>query len=107
MPCVGAERLPITFEQLHLAVDGEHFFDESPPEMQQPHRKRSLVLGPERRAGFLKKLAQVGAQFDDSRRLTATGGARFKQDAVGDFAGTTKALLIGEAVVSAEAANGA
>ena len=44
VPGVGSERLSVALEQLHLAVDGEHLFDEGSPEVEQAHRKRSLVL---------------------------------------------------------------
>jgi hypothetical protein len=44
MPCVASERLSVALEQLDLAVDGEHLFDEGSPEVEQAHRKGFLVL---------------------------------------------------------------
>jgi hypothetical protein len=39
-----SNRLPVTLEQFHLAVDGEHLLDECPPEVQQPQWESSLIL---------------------------------------------------------------
>ncbi len=44
VPRIGSERRLVALEQFHFAVDGEHFFDEGPPEMQQAQGKASLVV---------------------------------------------------------------
>src|SRR6266403_3370429 len=44
VPRIGSERRLVALEQFHLAVDGEHFLDEGPPEMQQAQGKASLVV---------------------------------------------------------------
>ena len=44
VPRIGSERRLVALEQFHFSVDGEHFFDEGPPEMQQAQGKASLVV---------------------------------------------------------------
>jgi hypothetical protein len=44
VPGVCSNRLPVTLEQFHLAVDGEHLLDECPSEVQQPQWESSLIL---------------------------------------------------------------
>lgn len=106
VPGVGSERRFVTLENFHFAVDGEHFFDEGSPEVQQPQGKASLVVRTERRMRFLEELSQIGAQLDDGRGLATAGGAGFEEDAIGDFAGAAEALGVGEAVVAAESPDG-
>ena len=45
------------------------------------------------------------AQFDGRGRLAAAGGAGFHQDATRNFARSAEKLLVGEAVIAAEAAD--
>jgi len=48
MAGIAAKRAPVTFEQFDFAVNGKHLLDEGSPEMQEPHGKRTLVVGAER-----------------------------------------------------------
>lgn len=105
VPCVAPKRLAVALEQLHLAVDGEHLLDERPPEVEQPHRKRSFVFCAQGQACLLQKLTQVGAQIDNGGRFATACRAGFNQHAVRDFAGAAEALRIEEAVISAESAD--
>jgi hypothetical protein len=47
----------------------------------------------------------VRAQFDSRCGLAAAGGAGFHQDATRNFARSAEPLLVGEAVIAAEAAD--
>src|ERR1017187_7670873 len=106
VPRVGAERLSVALEQFNLAVNGEQFLDERPPEVEQPHRKRSFVLRAQRDARLLQKLAEVRAQFDGDSRFPAAGAARLYQHAVGNLAGSAEKLRVRETVIAPESADG-
>src|SRR5260370_27505210 len=106
VPRIGSKRCLVALENFHLAVDGEHLFDEGSPEMQQAQGKRSLVVRAERLMCFLEELSEIGAQLDNSGGLAAAGGAGFEEYAVGDFAGAAEALRVGEAVVAPESGDG-
>ena len=105
MPRVGAERQFVAFQQLDLAMDGKHFLNESPAEMQQPHGKCRFIVRAKGGAGLGQELTEVRPQVDGSRRLAAAGGAGFEQYPVRDFTGSTKVLRVRKAVVAPEPAN--
>ena len=53
---LAAERTTVLFHQFHLAVDGEHFLDKRPAEMQQPHGESAFVLCAEGRSCLVQEL---------------------------------------------------
>jgi len=53
-----------------------------------------------------QKLAEVRTEFHSGRGFASARSTRFEQDAVGNFAGTAEALLVGETVVASESADG-
>ncbi len=106
MPSVGAQGSAIALIEFDLAVNGKHLFDEGTPEVKQAHRKRTFVLGSERDAPFLEILAEIGAKLYGRGRFPAARRSGFEQDAVGNLARSAVELLIGEAVVAPEPADG-
>src|SRR6202034_4041161 len=106
MPGIGAQRVPVVLEHLDLAMNGKHLFDERPPEVKQPHRKRTLVFSSECDICFHEELAEVRAQLDTGGGFAAAGGAGFEQHAVGNLARAAVKLLLGESVIAAETTDG-
>src|SRR2546427_3591688 len=106
MPCVAAERLFVALQQFDLAVYGKHLLHKCAPKMQQSHGERRFILSAKRLPFRFEELAEIRPQCDRLRRLATAGGASLYQNPVGNFAGTTEALLKGEAIISAEPADG-
>ena len=87
-------------------MDSEQFFHERPPEVEESHRKGSLIFGPQRKRLLVQELPYVRAEFHADAWFAAARRAAFQHHARKYFAGAAKERPVREVVAAAEPADG-